>query len=218
MMEQPGIILKTLKAAQSVNKTMKMQDTTVKLVNSKKQESRWGNETTLCMCLMRQQFSGFESPQEKVAKDVPEVFDPYRFQTMRFRYHRRKTIIGKCIIDASRVSVNAYTRFSQHRLVRECGSAWGEGDDLMNVHHYLATWDYFARPNDARGGNKRYEIFMKKNLEVNKTITGRLADVPRKWLKSFLQTFGEEKSLALLEGVGFPYNNETALTIMDVTD
>jgi hypothetical protein len=167
---------------------------------------------------MRQQFSGFESPQEAVTKDVPAFFDPYRFQTMRFRYHRRKTIIGKCIIDASRVSVNVFTRMSQHKLVRGCGSAWGGSDDLMHVNHYLGTWDYFDRPNDSRGGEDRYKIFMKKNLEVNKSITGRLGDTPRKWLASFLQTFGEERSLVLLEGVGFPYNTKTALPIMTVTD
>ncbi|KAL3942468.1 MAG: hypothetical protein SGBAC_003352 [Bacillariaceae sp.] len=218
MMEQPGIMLKTLKAAQSVDKTLKMQDnTTVKLLNSKKQSIRWGDEANLCLCLKRQQFSGFESPQEAVTKDVPAVFDPYRFQTVRFRYHRKKTIIGKCIIDASRVSVNVYTRLSQHMLIKECGNAWGQNDDLMNVNHYLGTWDYFDRPNDIRGKD-RYKTYMKKNLDVNKTITGRLGDTPRKWLASFLQNFGEENALAVLKGVGFPYNNKTALPIMNVTN
>lgn len=218
MMEQPGIMLKTLKAAQTIDKTLKMQDnTTVKLINSKTQSIRWGDEANLCLCLKRQQFSGFESPQEAVTKDVPAVFDPYRFQTVRFRYHRKKTIIGKCIIDASRVSVNVYTRLSQHMLIRECGNAWGQNDDLMNVNHYLGTWDYFDRPNDIRGKD-RYKTYMKKNLDVNKTITKKLGDTPRKWLASFLQNFGEENALAVLKGVGFPYNNKTALPVMNVTN
>lgn len=218
MMKEPGIILKTLQAAQSGGKTMELQNNTVQIIKNEKQQRRWGNHTTVCWCLTRQQFSGYESPPQQVAKNVPIVFDPYRFQTTRFRYHRRKGIIGKCIIDASRVSVNAYTRFSQHKLVRECGSPWGDGADLMQVYHYLGTWDYFERPNDVRGGGEaRYKTFMKKNLDVNKTITVRLGDTPRNWLSSFLQTFGKETSLALLEGVGFPYNNQTALPMLNVT-
>lgn len=220
MMKEPGIILKTLQAAQSESKTLKLQSSnlTIRLVQNEKQKLRWSNKDAVCWCLTRQQFSGYESPKEAVTKDVPAVLDPYRFQTMRFRYHKRKGIIGKCIIDASRVTVYAHTRFSQHKLIRECGTQWGEGGDLMQVYHYLGTWDYFFRPNDVRGGEKRYKTFMKKNEDVNKTITVKFGDTPRNWLSSFVQAFGEEKALTLLEGVGFPFNNQTALPLLHVTD
>jgi hypothetical protein len=216
-MKQHGIIMDTLKTAQNSdnsnnNNHNRHKNETKFSFQSETQQRRWGNASKTCVTMMRQQYSSFESRKEVIEKGVPSFFDPYRFQTMRFRYHGKNSMIGKSIVDASRVSVNAYTVMSPHRVIRECGSAYGFKDDLMHVNHYLGSWDYFQRPNDNRGGTqKRYRTFIEKNEHVNASIRSTRADEIRPWLQGFVESFGEETSLSLLQGVGFPYNRTTAL-------
>jgi hypothetical protein len=212
-MKQHGIIMDTLQTAQnSGNSNNRQKNETKFSFQSERQQQRWGNVSKTCVTMMRQQYSSFESQKEVIEKGVPPFFDPYRFQTMRFRYHRKNAMIGKSIVDASRVSVNARTVMSPHRVIKECGSAWGFEDDLMHVNHYLGSWDYFQRPNDNRGGTqKRYRSFLEKNEQVNASIRSTRADEIRPWLQGFVESFGKANSLSLLQGVGFPYNRSTAL-------
>lgn len=217
-MKQRGVAMDILKTAQkSSNNVGDQQDneSNVFSFQSERQQRRWGNATNVCVTMMRQQYSSFESPREMIEASVPSFLDPYRFQTMRFRYHRRKTMIGKSIVDASRVSVDARTVMSPHRVIRECGNPYGFDDDLMLVNHYIGSWDYFQRPNDNRGGEKRYQKFIESNEQVNASMKSNRANEVRPWLQGFVESFGKEKSLNLLEGAGFPYNSSTALFTHD---
>lgn len=215
MMKRPGIIMEVLKGARA---TKRIPLTEKSL--SQQQMHRWGDPTTRCMCLGRRQFGGFESPYEAVAKDVPHIFDPYRFQTLRFRHHRRKGVICKSIVDVSGVQINGNVWMSHHRTFKDiCGDNWGRKEDLMHVHHHFGSWELYERPNDRRGGKeKAYEAYQKKNAWVMGSMRSDQGDESRQWLGGFVEHFGEEKALELLADVGSPYNNETALeTIVAAT-
>ncbi|CAJ1930849.1 unnamed protein product [Cylindrotheca closterium] len=204
MMKQPGIIMETILKARTTNRIPNSN----KHMN-KRQLQRWGNPSRHCVCLQRHQFGGFESPEEAVMKDVPSFLDHYRFQTLRFRHHRRNTIVGKSIIDSSRIPLKDFRRMGHHSVTDECGSYWGDGDDLMIVNHYLGSWEYFRRDNDFRG--QRRKRFLEKNAWIKDTLHSNRGDEIRQWMGGFVEHFGKEVSLSLLEGAGFPFNNETAL-------
>eukprot|EP00980_Cylindrotheca_fusiformis_P005320 scaffold1138_cov128-Cylindrotheca_fusiformis.AAC.2 len=210
-MKQPGILMDTLKEVRSSSNANQSNNKTSFSFQSKRQRQRWGNSSNVCVTVMRQQYSSFESPKEVIEADMPPFMDPYRFQTMRFRYHKRKTMVGKSIVDASRVSVDAKTPVSAHKVLDECSNAFGLADDLMHVNHYLGSWEYFQRPNDSRGGHRRYKKFMKLNEAVNASMQSHRSDEIRPWLQGFVESMGKERALSLLEGVGFPYNSSTAL-------
>eukprot|EP00980_Cylindrotheca_fusiformis_P004303 scaffold918_cov126-Cylindrotheca_fusiformis.AAC.82 len=212
-MKQHGSIMDTLQYARSSNSDDQNNNKTRFSFQSKRQQQRWGNASTVCVTMKREQYSSFESPKEVIKEDVPPFLDPYRFQTMRFRYHRKKTMIGKSIVDVSRVSVDADTTISAHRVLRGCGNAFGFSDDLMHVNHYLGSWEHFRRPNDSRGGPMRYKKFIELNEAVNASMRPFRSDEIRPWLQGFVDSMGKERSLSLLEGVGFPYNSSTALQI-----
>eukprot|EP00980_Cylindrotheca_fusiformis_P024531 scaffold12013_cov163-Cylindrotheca_fusiformis.AAC.1 len=210
-MKQPGIIMDTLKDVRSSNNANQSNNKTSFSFKSERQYRRWGNASNFCVTMMRQQYSSFESPKEVIEADVPPFMDPYRFQTMRFRYHKKNTMIGKSIVDASRVSVDASTVMSPHRVIRECGNPYGFSDDLMHVNHYLGTWEHFRRPNDFRGVQMRFQKFIELNEAVKVSMQSHRSDEIRPWLQGFVESMGKDTALSLLEGVGFPYNSSTAL-------
>jgi hypothetical protein len=87
LMRKHGIIMDVLKMARQNGTYLK----------NEQQKQRWGEDD--CITLQRNQFLAYESPREAIIKDVPEFLDGYRFQTLRFRHHRRKTIVGKSIVE-----------------------------------------------------------------------------------------------------------------------
>ena len=81
----------------------------------------------------------------------------------------------------------------------------------MHVHHHYGSLEFYKRTNDYRGGDKREKAFYEKNEWVMESLRTEHGDESRQWLVGFVEYFGEKVALDLLKGVGFPYNNETAL-------
>jgi hypothetical protein len=215
---KPGIVMDVLKASHQENQTLidfgKVARGKGRLEEIKR---KWGEN---CIGMARLEITSFESKREEVLKHVPSFLDGYRFVTMRFR-HLGASIIGKSIIDVSKYDVNESTRMNAHHLIGECnkGHKFGGGGDIMYVNHYLASWELYDRPNDKRqskfGDNYRFQKFMSVNNKYNTSYTksknfGK-GDEIRPWLPAFVDYFGQQKSSVLLEGVGFSYNESTAI-------
>jgi hypothetical protein len=215
--QKPGIVMDMLKASHQGNQSLIDFGKGAKKKDVEKLEKKWGGN---CIGMLRMEITSFESKREEVLKDVPSFLDGYRFVTMRFR-HLGGGIIGKSLIDVSKYNITASTEMNAHHLIGECNKVqkWGAGGDIMYVNHYLGSWELFDRPNDKRkskfGSGYRVEEFIKKNKRWNTSYAksgnfGR-GDEIRPWLQAFADYFGQEKRSVLLEDVGLPYNESTAL-------
>ena len=96
---------------------------------------------------------------------LPSFLDPYRFQTLRYRYARTSSKRGKSIVDVSKFDIgdrSKYPRLSQHSFIVEEGGggpcenrgnrARGSEKDKMHFNHYLGSLEAYERPNDSRVG------------------------------------------------------------------
>ncbi|CAJ1940729.1 unnamed protein product [Cylindrotheca closterium] len=209
-MEEHGIVLEVVKKAHAKDPSVGVTGQT---------NVKWFAN---CTGMAKVQYTSFESTPEEVTKGVPYSFvDPYRFLTHRFRHKDAKGLIGKTMVDVSKFDLSEKTwhDFHSHSLIRgECFGEWGERHDLLEVNHYLGSYERFQRPSDFRIGTNRTNRF----YHLNKQAIDRMSmqhldqgDVIRPWLQGFVKHFGEENSNYLLSDVGSPYNRDTALPVLD---
>jgi hypothetical protein len=105
------------------------------------------------------------------------------------------------------------TSYSAHRVIWECdeNTFGGKGVQLY-ANHYVGSLEAYLQPNDlCNHGDRRRGWLDKANVSGGVLFTG---DEIRPWLQGFVDFFGNERSQYLLENVGFPYNNSTALHVL----
>jgi hypothetical protein len=215
--KKPGIVMDMLKASHQENQTL-IDFGKVRARGVEKAKIKWGQN---CIGVSRVEITSFESKREEVLKDVPSFLDGYQFVTTRFR-HVGGGIDGKSLIDVSKYNITASSKMHVHNVIGECSGA-PKGDrargDIMYFNHYIGSFELFDRPNDKRsskfGKNYRPTEFFNKNKKWNTSYakSGNFGkgDEIRPWLQAFVDYVGREKSYILLEDVGLPYNESTAL-------
>lgn len=206
-MKQHGIAMDVIKKARQKDPSVGVRNET---------DAKWFSD---CIGVIRYEFSSYESEKELVQKDVPPFVDPYRFSTLRFRHPGKKGITGKSMLDVSKFEiesdgVNTYKRYNVHGLLENqgCNGKWGNRYDLLYVGHYLGSYEGFVRNADNRFENMTEKWDTRQELHVGKLLVGKGDDM-RPWMEAFVDYVGEEQSKLLLEGVGFPYNETTAMEI-----
>lgn len=161
---------------------------------------------TKCFSMGRLQFSPDFSPLEEVRRGVPSFLNASAFMTMRWLNAADDLVGPKNIVDLSSVpkSMLPKTTTHQHRVIKElCGEAghtWTHKNSLLQVYHYMGTYEQFTFRDDARnnlktaGRNNRFDRYKGKFIEK--------ADDLRPWIQTFVNAVGEKEAARLLEGVG----------------
>jgi hypothetical protein len=163
-----------------------------------------------CVTTYRVPYSAVESSEEERGQDVPSFLDPRQFETLRWRNHGHKTIIGKSLLDVSKLpalkhmgwSDRKRTPFSPHQLIPSCPSVSYHPNAFIVINHYLGGWEsYTYRANDIRKGNLKNRKEWEKDAYRKKGARG---DDIRPWIKGFVRLFGEQKVQLLLGNAGLP--------------
>jgi hypothetical protein len=196
-MEEPGSIIKLIK---------ELQDNVTSTSDLGLPEQYSGP----CITTYRVPYSAIESSAEERGQDIPSFFDPRQFETLRWRSHGHQTIIGKSLLDVSKLpalkhmgwSDRKRTPFSPHQLIPFCPSVSYHPNAFIVINHYLGTWEsYTYRANDSRKGKfknrKEWEKFANRK-------GGKRGDDIRPWIKGFVRLFGEQKAKLLLGNTGLP--------------
>jgi hypothetical protein len=124
-----------------------------------------------CITTHRIQMAAVESNGSEIAKDVPLILNPKRFDTLRYRYVGDH-ILGKAMSDLSRTHgrFTIHTGFWIHRFMEWCRSPWPVHDALLRIHHYTGSWESYSFRNDKRKGVSKtrqmweYEGSMKREF------------------------------------------------------
>jgi hypothetical protein len=167
-----------------------------------------------CITVARMGFGAVASTEEEMHRDVPPNFDPFSYDSLRFRKHapRQDFVrngLGKTIIDVSRFD---YTKIrpvqSLHRPLKQiCSAPWkDEWSSGLRINHYIGSWEsYSFRDDSRRGGERSWEAWKFKSSDADETD-----DNIRPWLDGFVNSQGEEEAHNLLKGAGLPrdYKNE----------
>lgn len=167
-----------------------------------------------CISMQRVLFGSRESEISDTTADMPsDVFDPTKFETLRWRYHallNNSTIHGnpKVILDVAAIPSKYFEHpeqpvYSIHRPVMEYCP---KNTDLtystfrkqpLAVNHYLGSWGRYSGRNDKRRSRIVYE---------NKAhAAGRAIDDPtRPWLSGFVDYVGIDIAKTLLNRYRLP--------------
>lgn len=157
----------------------------------------------VCFAIGRMQFNSNEP------NSIPPTLAPFNgsnFLTMRWQNAAANTPFAKNIVDLKHV--NTYfpgNRTNQHQLLPNCPNGtemWDQSNSLLQIYHYLGTWDQHTFRDDPRwyekkngGRNVRFHKFAnKQSLDAVHNMTP--------WLVSFVQYVGMEEAIHLLDGVG----------------
>jgi hypothetical protein len=189
----------------------------IKLINELQENATSTSDLALpeqysgpCVTTYRVPYSAVESSEEERGQDVPSFLDSRQLETLRWRNHGHKTIIGKSLVDVSKLpalihmgwSDRKRTPFSPHQLIPFCPSVNYHSNAFIVINHYLGSWDsYTYRANDIRKGN------FKNRKEWGKFAYrkgGKRGDDIRPWIKGFVRLFGEQKAKLLLANTGLP--------------
>jgi hypothetical protein len=202
-MEEPGSIIKLINEVQK-NATSLLQSTSDLVLPEQ--------YTGPCVTTYRVPYSAVESSEVERGQDVPSVIDPRQLETLRWRNHANETIIGKSLLDVSKLpalknmgwSDRQGTPFSPHKLIPMCPHVLYHPNAFIVINHYVGSWEsYTYRANDSRQGNfknrKEWEKFA-----YQKGSKG--SDDIRPWIKGFVRLFGEQKAKLLLGNSGLPAN------------
>lgn len=171
---------------------------------------------TSCFSMGRLQFSPDESSLRRVRRNVPDFFNASQFMTLRWLHPADDLVGPKNIVHLSSIPSELiptnYTH--QHRVIgKVCGKAgytWHRENSLLQVNHYLGTFEQFQFRNDARlslewaGRNERFERYLGEG--------DRAVDNLRPWIRTFVDSVGKQEAMRLLEGVGRTGGWESAAT------
>ena len=172
-----------------------------------------------CITLTRRVFTSFENPKavtESSSYSYFDGFDPFRFQTLRYRYSS-KNAIGKSLVDVSKYNwaTRGHSEISVHKTLKECVHQWGSEGDWMLFNHYRSSWEQYKRPADNRGGEARLLAWYRLNAGDQRRMTDRYGHEAVPWLEGFVRHVGKDEARYLLADVGHPYNPDTALQPTD---
>jgi stalled ribosome alternative rescue factor ArfA len=165
-----------------------------------------------CVTTYRVPYSAVESSEEERGQDVPSFLDPRQLETLRWRNHGHKTVIGKSLIDVSKLPALKHmgwtdrTRnpFSPHQLIPFCPHVNYHENAFIVINHYLGSWEsYTYRSNDIRKGEFKNRIAWERYA---KRKGGKRGDDIRPWITGFVRLVGEQKARLLLANTGLPAN------------
>jgi hypothetical protein len=169
-----------------------------------------------CISTYRTLYGAVESTKEERDKNVPEFLDSRRFDTLRWRQHRKhnKPQLGKSLIDLTRITErdlqNNDEKYSPHQTLTLCPPIFYTKVAFLNLNHYFGNWEsYSFRPNDGRAGARK----TRKSWEDQSQQTGgKSGDDIRPWIGAFVQHFGKDEANRLLDGVGLDPNYKAPIT------
>lgn len=168
-----------------------------------------------CFVIMRVLFSAKESPemlaefQSSMDPDLQETIDPYRLDTVRWRFHANVTDrlsgLGKPFIDVSQLGPHLPLQVrNPHRVVMQvCPSPFPVDTyeaTPLRINHYLGSWEQYSHRDDARKGIERSKEawqYRARHSYGPDTLTNR-------WLRGFVQSVGTKKAILLLRDTGLP--------------
>lgn len=167
-----------------------------------------------CITLGRTNYLSFESPESEVALASTQYtwLDPFRFQTLRFRYSSKRHVVGKSIVDVSKYKFSKvpHGQLSPHKMLKDCVRQWGNPGDWMHFNHYFGSWEAFQRPGDSRSVNRQLKWYELNQRWQNDMDNSRSQEA-RNWLEGFLSDVGESQAKYLLADVGYAYNQSSAM-------
>jgi hypothetical protein len=202
----------------STKQRMEKPGSIIKLINELQENATSASDlafppeqfTGPCVTTYRVPYSAVESSEEERGQDVPSFLDPRQLETLRWRNHGHKTVIGKSLVDVSKLpalkhmgwSDRKRTPFSPHQLIPFCPHVLYHPNAFIVINHYLGSWEsYTYRANDIRKGNsknrKAWERFANRK-------GGKRGDDIRPWITGFVRLVGEQKAKLLLGNTGLP--------------
>mmetsp|Transcript_18255 Transcript_18255/g.39446 ORF Transcript_18255/g.39446 Transcript_18255/m.39446 type:complete len:656 (+) Transcript_18255:76-2043(+) len=162
-----------------------------------------------CLAMPRVLYGSMEDKNDTSWKNMsPEGFDNSDFMTLRYRWHslpdNRVNKYQKTIIDVRRISkrelkgeannihtpVGYYCRDKQPPRYSV---------SFFRVNHYLDSFEAYSYRNDARADMRQSKKYYN---EKGKNAVKQMDDDIRPWLKSFVDSVGQEKANTLLAGAG----------------
>jgi hypothetical protein len=201
----------------STNQRMEEPGSIIKLIIELQENATSSSDLVLpeqytgpCVTTYRVPYSAVESSEEERGRDVPSFLDPKRFETLRWRNHGVKAMIGKSLVDVSKLpalkhmgwSDRKRMPFSPHQLIPMCPHVHYHPNAFIVLNHYLGSWEsYTYRANDSRQGNLKNRKAWEK---IAKRKGGKRGDDIRPWITGFVRVFGEQKAKLLLENTGLP--------------
>ena len=167
-----------------------------------------------CITVARMGFGAVASTEDEIHHKVPAGFDPFHYDSLRFRKHapRQDFVrngLGKTLLDVSRFDYHKIRPvMSLHRPIKEiCSAPWkDEWSSGLRINHYIGSWEsYSFRDDSRRGGERSWEAWKFKSSDADDTD-----DNIRPWLDGFVNAHGKEEAQELLKGAGLPrdYKNE----------
>jgi len=185
--------------AEAQKRLPQIENTTIaEFILTEADEHPWKYEDLPCYSFPRLTYGPYESEENHVRRGVPDILNPYNFNTLRFRRHAQKSTndknrAGKVMIDVSRLSFQDLwkTSGSPHYLLQhECHTEY-RFDTILRANHYLGSWDdYITRQDERRN------LFEFKRRGIFKLVFED--DDVRPWIKLFYDRFGK-KGMHLLQ-------------------
>jgi X-X-X-Leu-X-X-Gly heptad repeat protein len=163
-----------------------------------------------CVTTYRVPYSAVESSEEERGQDVPSFLDPRQLETLRWRNHGHRNVIGKSLVDVSKLPAlkhmgwtdRKFAPFSPHQLIPFCPHVMYHQNAYIVINHYLGSWEsYTYRSNDVRKGNFKNRIAWERYA---KRKGGKRGDDIRPWIAGFVRLVGEQKARLLLANTGLP--------------
>uniref|UniRef100_A0A7S1BBQ3 Uncharacterized protein n=1 Tax=Corethron hystrix TaxID=216773 RepID=A0A7S1BBQ3_9STRA len=157
----------------------------------------WIHDDSACLVLPRVFYSAAESPMETIASAVPpdlwENYPAENLNSIRFRFNagrnqNKLNLLGKSIVDVSRVPMERLTGGPNiHKPIEGndiCTRAYARYDaSTLRLNHYLGSWEQHQIREDVRRSKEHFD--WKANVRDSED------DVIRPWLKVFYDQFGE---------------------------
>ena len=162
-----------------------------------------------CNIVPRTLITSVESTDDEIRAYVPLGLDPYRLDTLRWRYRGRPLPKGeglaKSIMDVSSLNESDYVKGgTAHRPLRvPCPHVFREYDAPIGAHHYIGSWESYSSRDDARNGKLRNRAVWEERALLDE---GGPDDVIRPWIRGFVNSVGLAQAKKLLAGNGFPRN------------
>ncbi|CAB9512620.1 expressed unknown protein [Seminavis robusta] len=166
-----------------------------------------------CLTIARKVFG---TKEQKNLQPLHGKFDPYHFQTLRWRKYGNVRKPGKSILNLKRLddlgkhnSVMGSAP-SIHRPLDDAvcqGKMWlPEELSVIVANHYPGTLEQMLfRTDDARGADDNVTAYrIKRFKDYQKHSNVKESDNVRQWLSGFIQSVGEPEAQRLLQHVGQP--------------
>jgi hypothetical protein len=184
-------------------------------IDSSDNKKQYEQFATPCISIPRLLFgttTDDASTQPNIHHPLPQLQD--RLDTMRWMYHAHysefeRNGLAKTMLDLSRIAlpkphfqnpVNPHRPFQD--LCRDPKRILEINENaLLKIHHYLGSWETYSYRNDSRKGAERSREAWEFRALFAKE--GPNSDIVP-WLQGFVEYYGTEHALQLLEGAGLP--------------